>query len=210
MLWLAGMAIRLPLLAIPPIVPLLREQLGMSGTEIGAISGIPLLLMAAAAVPGSLLVSLLGASRVVLIGLAVTAVGSAARGFADVPESFLIATAAVGVGIAVSQPALSALVRQWLPSQIGLGTAVYSNGLVFGCIFPVIMTLPLIMPLTGNRWQLDLVGWSIPVIVTWLFVAVASRGQPKDVAEAGMSNGLLPTLNFGVILRIGLIFGANN
>lgn len=210
MLWLAGMAIRIPLLAIPPILPLLREELGMSGTEIGAISGIPLLLMAAAAVPGALLVSQLGASRVLLIGLAVAAVGGAARGFAEVPASFLIATAAVGVGIAVSQPALSALVRQWLPSQIGLGTAVYSNGLVFGCIFPVIMTLPLIMPHIGNSWQLDLIGWSIPVIVTWLFVAIASRGQPQDVSEIGLSNGLLPTLNFGVILRIGLIFGANN
>lgn len=210
MLWLAGMAIRIPLLAIPPILPLLRHELGMSGTEIGAISGIPMLLMAAAAVPGSLLVSLLGASRVLLIGLAIAALGGAARGFAEVPASFLAATAAVGAGIAVTQPALSALVRQWLPSRIGLGTAAYSNGLVLGCIFPVMMTLPLTMPFVGNRWQLDLVAWSIPVIVVLLFIAVASRGEPKPLPKTSTSNGLLPNLNFGVVLRIGLIFGANN
>jgi CP family cyanate transporter-like MFS transporter len=210
MLWLAGMAIRIPLLAIPPILPLLRHELGMSGTEIGAISGIPMLLMAAAAVPGSLLVSRLGASRVLLIGLATAALGGAARGFAEAPASFLAATAAVGAGIAVTQPALSALVRQWLPSRIGLGTAAYSNGLVLGCIFPVMMTLPLTMPFVGNRWQLDLVAWSIPVVVVLLFIAVASRGEPKPLLKTSTSNGLLPNLNFGVVLRIGLIFGANN
>ena len=210
MLWLAGMAIRIPLLAIPPILPLLRDELRMSGTEIGAISGIPMLLMAAAAIPGSLLVGRLGASRVLLIGLAIAAVGGASRSFAELPATFLAATAAVGAGIAVTQPALSALVRQWLPSQIGLGTAVYSNGLVLGCVFPVMMTLPLIMPLVDGRWQLDLVFWSIPVIVTFLFIAVVSRGEPRDVSEASISNGLLPTLNFGRVLRIGLIFGANN
>jgi CP family cyanate transporter-like MFS transporter len=210
MLWLAGMAIRIPLLAIPPILPLLRHELGMSGTEIGAISGIPMLLMAAAAVPGSLLVSRLGASRVLLIGLAIAALGGAARGFAEAPTSFLAATAAVGAGIAVTQPALSALVRQWLPSRIGLGTAAYSNGLVLGCIFPVMMTLPLTMPFVGNRWQLDLVAWSIPVVVVLLFIAIASRGEPKPLPKTSTSNGLLPNLNFGVVLRIGLIFGANN
>lgn len=210
MLWLAGMAIRIPLLTIPPILPLLRHELGMSGTEIGAISGIPMLLMAAAAVPGSLLVSRLGASRVLLIGLATAALGGAARGFAEAPASFLGATAAVGAGIAVTQPALSALVRQWLPSRIGLGTAAYSNGLVLGCIFPVMMTLPLTMPFVGNRWQLDLVAWSIPVVVVLLFIAVASRGEPKPLPKTSTSNGLLPNLNFGVVLRIGLIFGANN
>jgi CP family cyanate transporter-like MFS transporter len=210
MLWLAGMAIRIPLLAIPPILPLLRHELGMSGTEIGAISGIPMLLMAAAAVPGSLLVSRLGASRVLLIGLATAALGGAARGFAEAPASFLAATAAAGAGIAVTQPALSALVRQWLPSRIGLGTAAYSNGLVLGCIFPVMMTLPLTMPFVGNRWQLDLVAWSIPVVVVLLFIAVASRGEPKPLPKTSTSNGLLPNLNFGVVLRIGLIFGANN
>lgn len=75
MLWLAGMAIRIPLLAIPPILPLLRDQLRMSGTEIGAISGIPMLLMAAAAIPGSSLVDRLGASRVLLVGLGIAALG---------------------------------------------------------------------------------------------------------------------------------------
>lgn len=209
-LWLAGMAIRIPLLAIPPILPLLRNELGMSGTEIGAISGIPMLLMAAAAIPGSLLVSRLGASRVVLIGLAIAALGGTARGFADAPATFLVATAAVGAGIAVTQPALSTLVRQWLPSRIGLGTAVYSNGLVLGCIFPVMMTLPIVMPLVHNRWQLDLISWTIPVVAVFFFIAIASRAEPRNVSEAHISNALLPHLNFGVVLRIGLIFGANN
>lgn len=123
---------------------------------------------------------------------------------------FLVATAAVGAGIAITQPALSVLGRKWLPSKIGLGTAVYSNGLVLGCVFPVMMTLPLIMPLVNGRWQLDLVVWSAPVLLTLIFVVIFSHADPGEEAAANASIGFFPTLNIGLVLRIGLIFGANN
>ena len=35
LLWLAGAAIRIPLLAVPPIIPLIHDDLHMTETQVG-------------------------------------------------------------------------------------------------------------------------------------------------------------------------------
>lgn len=210
MLWLAGLAIRMPILAIPPVIPFIRPDLQMSGTEIGALSGIPMVLLALAALPGSALIGWLGALPALLIGLLITAAGSVLRGFATTTVILFATTAVMGIGVAVSQPALPVLVRQWLPSRIALGTALYSNGLIAGCIFPVAMTLPLIMPTFGNDWRLDLMFWSAPIVATFLYVAFAA---PRDSSRFDFPQrrvSWFSDVDYGLIWRIGLIFGANN
>src|SRR3954471_7038635 len=79
LLWLAGMAMRLPLLAVPPVIPLIHDDLRMSETQVGALIGLPLIMFAVAAVPGSLLIARLGVMRVAAGGLLVTALAAAAR-----------------------------------------------------------------------------------------------------------------------------------
>jgi len=210
MLWFAGLAIRVPILVVPPILPFIRADLNMSGTEIGVLSGIPMILLALAAVPGSAMVSKLGALRAVLVGILIAAIGGALRGLAFTTAVLFVTTAIASAGIAITQPAMPAIVKEWLPSRIGFGTAVYSNGLVAGCIFPVAITLSLIMPSIGNNWRLDLVLWSLPVFATFLYLLI---GAPKTVAgpESTLQlTGFFSKFDFSLIWKIGLIFGANN
>lgn len=211
MLWLAGIATRIPILAIPPIIPFVRSELSMSGTEIGALSGIPMILLALAALPGSVLIGWLGARRALLIGLLIAGIGSVLRGFASTTMLLFAATAVMGIGIAVTQPALPVMVRQWLPSRIAFGTATYSNGLIAGCIFPVAMTLTLVMPALNNSWRLDLIFWSMPVFATFIFLAIAApRSHDLPWSAETRKNFFLSGIDYGLIWRIGLIFGANN
>ena len=63
LLWLAGCALRLTILAVPPVIPLIHLDLHLSKTEIGILSGIPMVLFAGAAIAGSLLVARFGARR---------------------------------------------------------------------------------------------------------------------------------------------------
>src|SRR5215471_9896138 len=56
LLWLAGTALRLTILAVPPVIPLIHDELNLSATEVGFLTGLPSMLFALAAVPGSLLV----------------------------------------------------------------------------------------------------------------------------------------------------------
>ena len=45
------------------------------------------------------------------------------------------ATIVMSAGIAIMQPALPPLVRQWLPQRVSFGTRVYTNGLLVGETF---------------------------------------------------------------------------
>src|SRR5215467_5800717 len=185
LLWLAGNGLRITILAVPPIIPLLAADLHMSATEVGILGGLPAVLFAAAAIPGSLLIARFGALSTLVIGLLATALGSALRG--AVPDVLLLfaTTILTAFGVAVMQPALPPLVRAWLPHRIGFGTAVYTNGLIVGEIIPVTLTGLLVLPLIGNSWRLDSVIWALPVVVIAVLIAVlAPRPREQDASGA--------------------------
>jgi len=160
------------ILAVPPLLPTIHRDLHLSEKLVGALTALPVLLLSAAAVLGSLLVARLGARRALILGLCLVAAAGAARGAGGTTSILFLMTFAMGAGIAVSQPALPSLVRQWFPSQSGLATAVYSNGLLMGEIVAVSLTVAVILPLVGQSWQLTLFIWSIPVIITAVTIAL--------------------------------------
>ena len=69
LLWLAGTALRLTILAVPPVIPLIHDELKLNATQIGILTGLPSMLFAFAAVPGSLLIARLGVRTALVVGL---------------------------------------------------------------------------------------------------------------------------------------------
>ena len=57
LLWLSGAGLRITVLAIPPVIPLIHQDLHLTQAGVGFLTALPSLLFAAAAVPGSLLIS---------------------------------------------------------------------------------------------------------------------------------------------------------
>jgi len=79
LLWLAGIGLRLTILAVPPVLAMIRDDFGLSATEVGLLSSIPPALFAIAALAGSLLVARLGVTVALVGGLVLVAAGSALR-----------------------------------------------------------------------------------------------------------------------------------
>lgn len=209
LLWLAGTALRLTILCVPPAIPLIHDDLRLNATQVGILTGLPSLLFALAAVPGSLLIARLGVKSALVIGLAVTALFGAVRGvIADV--WWLYATTIVmSVGIAVMQVAMPPAVRAWAPHRIGLATAVYTNGMMIGETLPGALMLTLVMPLAGT-WQKGFVVWSVPVaIVAAAAIAMAPRqnaptaNAPGEVAR----HSWWPDWRDPLMWRIGIMLG---
>ncbi|MGA9947895.1 MAG: hypothetical protein WBQ24_06560, partial [Xanthobacteraceae bacterium] len=65
-LWLCGVAMRMTILAMPPVIPLVHSELHMTETQVGLLVGLPLLLFALAAIPGSLMIARIGPIRAVV------------------------------------------------------------------------------------------------------------------------------------------------
>jgi MFS transporter, CP family, cyanate transporter len=211
LLWLAGAAMRMPLLAVPPVIRLIHDDLHMTETQVGLLIGIPLIMFALAAIPGSLLIARAGAVRIAIAGLLITAVASAGRaGAADLWMLYGM-TILLGFGVAIMQPAVPTLVREWVPRRIALGTAAASNGILVGVASGPALTIPYVLPLVGQSWRLDLLVWSVPGLVTaLLFIAIGARSrapsQPADMAVRRW----WPDWKQPLIWLLGLTFGSNN
>ena len=184
LLWLCGLCLRMTVLAIPPLLPQLHEAFALSQTAVGALTSLPVLLFSFAAIPGSALVARFGAVGVLFGGIVVTAAAGALRAFAPEVNTLFIATFVMGVGISVMQPALPAVVRDWVPRRVALGTAMYSNGLLVGEAFSASLTSPWVLPAVDGSWRASLAFWSIPVI---LIAALAWWQRPRALAAPGSS-----------------------
>jgi CP family cyanate transporter-like MFS transporter len=209
LLWLAGIGLRLTVLAVPPVIPQIHADLHLSETEVGVLTGLPQVLFAAAAVAGSLLIARFGALRTLIAGLLVNAIASALRGAILDAAPLYVTTIVMAFGVAIMQPALPPVTQQWLPDRVGFATAVYSNGLLVGEILPVVLTTPLILPLVGGSWRLSFAVWAVPTALIALAVA-ALAPRPADPVEraAASSRRWWPDWRAPLTWRIGLMFGS--
>jgi len=208
LLWLVGAALRLTILAVPPVIPLIHHDLNLNATQIGVLTGLPSMLLAFAAVPGSLLIARLGVRGAMIVGLALTAVGGAARGaYPDVGWLYGM-TIVMAAGVAVLQVSMPPAVRAWMPQRIGFATAVYTNGLLIGEIAPVALMLPLVLPFVGS-WQGGFAFWSVPVaIIAVLVLFLAPR--PAPAVGAPVRRRWWPDWGSLLIWRLGFMLGTVN
>jgi CP family cyanate transporter-like MFS transporter len=208
---LAGVAIRLSLLAMPPVIPLIHEELRMSETQVGLLIGLPLLLFALASIPGSLLIARAGPMLATVVGMIVATLAGAARGAASDVITLYAAVVVMGFGIAIIQPALPTLVREWVPHRIALGTVVYSGGMLVGATVSSALTIPLVLPLVGGSWRLNLVVWAaVAAAIIAGFVALSPREGSAGAARSDGTVRWWPDWKNPAIWYLGLAFGGNN
>ncbi len=210
LLWLAGTGLRLTILAVPPVIPLIHDELELNATQIGILTGLPSMLFAFAAVPGSLLIARLGMRTALVVGLAITAIGGALRGAIPDVMWLYAMTVAMGAGVAVMQVTMPPAVRTWFPERIGFATAVYTDGLLVGEIIPVALMLPLVLPLVSGSWQWGFVIWSVPVAIIALLVMALAPRQISANGSASTRRRWWPDWNSHLIWRLGIMLGTIN
>jgi CP family cyanate transporter-like MFS transporter len=174
LLWLTGLSLRVTLLAVPPLLLMIRDDFELSSTQLAALTTLPVLLFGAAATLGSGVVSSMGARRTLMVGLLVAAVASALRGAAPSALALFGLTFVMGLGIAAVQPAVPALVERWIPHAIGRGTATYVGGILVAEALAASLTLPVLLPALGG-WEAALAVWALPMVVTAALVATMTR-----------------------------------
>ncbi len=163
LLWFIGANLRMTVLALPPVLPDIQHQLHLSETAIAALTNLPVLVLALAAVVGSAAVARLGPRFTLVVGLVVVGVSSGARGLGGTAGLF-VASLALGIGIAILQPTMPSITRAWFSARVGFATSMYSNGIVVGEALAASLTLPLVVPWTGS-WQKALAVWGLPALL---------------------------------------------
>ncbi|WP_242634290.1 CynX/NimT family MFS transporter [Marinobacter salicampi] len=206
LLWLSGLYLRIPILAAPALAPFIADEMALTQALVGALTAVPVLMLAIGAMPGSLAISRFGPRNTLAMALLIAALGSAARGLSPDILTLLATSAVMGLGVAMMQPALPALLPRWLqPHHLALGSAVYMNGMLMGEFIGAGLTLPVIMPMFDGNWRLTLLAWSLPalVVVGLLYLPVRERNRPVK------RPAWLPDWRNPLTLRLGLLLGCS-
>lgn len=204
LLWLAGVYLRIPVLVAPPLAPFISNELALSKALTGALTTLPILMLAVGSMPGSLAIARLGPRNTLALAMVIMVIGSAGRGL--VPDTFtlMLASAVMGLGVAMMQPALPALLPRWLePHHLAMGSAIYMNGMLMGEFIGAGVTLPVLMPLLDNSWRATLLVWSLP----GLMVAAALFLPRRDRARPVRRVDWLPDWKNPLTLKLGLLLG---
>jgi len=206
LLWLAGVYLRIPILVAPALAPFIGDELALSQTVTGALTTLPILMLAIGAMPGSLSISRIGPRNTLALAMVVMVIGSAGRGPAPDTITLMLTSAAMGLGIAMMQPALPALLPRWLePKHLAFGSAIYMNGLLMGEFIGAGITLPVLMPLLDNSWRATLLAWSLPA----LLVAAALFLPKRDLAPPTQKAAWLPDWRNPLTIKLGLLLGVS-
>ena len=204
LLWLAGVYLRIPVLVAPPLAPFIGDELALTQALTGALTTLPILMLAIGSMPGSLAIARIGPRNTLALAMVIMVIGSAGRGLMPDTLTLMIASAVMGIGVSMMQPSLPALLPRWLePHHLALGSAIYMNGMLMGEFIGAGITLPVLMPLLDNSWRATLLAWSLPGLLIAAALFLPKRDRAKPVRKVAW----LPDWHNPLTLRIGLLLG---
>lgn len=163
-----------------------QDATGISGTAAGMLAALPTLCFAVAGFGVSGLVARIGATRAVLLALALLTVGQLVRATGSVAALFIGSVLALA-SITVGNVLLPGLIRRHFPTAIGPMTALYTTALMIGQSVGAGLTLP-IQGALGGTWRMGIGMWaatSAVALVPWIAALLRHRDDAPRPAGAG-------------------------
>lgn len=159
--------------AIGPVLPELRADLGMSPTLAGLLTAMPTLCFALFGFLALPMAARWGLHRSALIALGGNLVGQVVRILANQTLGFFAGTIIALAGIGVINVLMPPLVKAHFPTRNGLLTAVYVTSQSIGLTLASLYTAPLAIALGG--WRAAFWSWLITAALGVPLMAWATR-----------------------------------
>lgn len=119
-----AMALRAPVTGMPPLVGLIREQLGLSNTAAGMLITLPLLAFAVVSLVSAGMARRYGLERTLFAALLLIGGGIALRSQGQA-WALYTGTAVIGSGIAIGNVLLPSLLKRDFPQRVAGLTSAY-------------------------------------------------------------------------------------
>jgi CP family cyanate transporter-like MFS transporter len=176
--------LRAPIVAVSPILDMIRHDTGMSTTMAGLLTTLPLLCFGLLSPLAPRLGRRFGMEVVLLAAAAAIIAGTALR---LIPSTvpLLAGTVVIGAGIAVANVLLPALIKRDFGSRVGLMTGLYSMSLAIGAALAAGITVPLAR-VTHTDWHTTLALWGLLAVLAFIVWAPQVRrytGQAAATTE---------------------------
>jgi predicted MFS family arabinose efflux permease len=116
-----------------PLIPLLRQRLGVTDAELGSLQTWLLVVLAVGSVPFGFLADRFSRKTIIVVGVACWSLATLLGGFASSFLFLLLARAAVGLGEAAYAPAAQSMISGAFPNeQRARAQAIFATGMLLG------------------------------------------------------------------------------
>lgn len=204
---LVAFCLRIIITGVGPLLPEITESLGLSGSASGLLTTLPLIAFAAVSSLAGGLGRRWGEGHTISIGLCLILLGTVLRSIAGVAGLY-IGTAIVGIGTALGNVLLPAVVKAEYPTRVGQVTAFFTVAMVAAAALALALNVPLAN--AGLGWRSALLVWGAAVVITLIvwrknaFLRLEATEQPEAAAPEK------PIWKSGLAWCVMLYFGINS
>lgn len=152
---IAALAINLraPIVAVGPLADTIRTELNLSGSAIGLVAAMPVLVFALCSAFAAPLARRAGLENILLITTLLLILGVGLRSAIPSLTTLLAGTAIMSVGIAMANVLLPALIKRSLPDRSSLAIGLMSAVMTISSALSTAMAVP-VAQWHGWRWSL--------------------------------------------------------
>ncbi len=173
-------------LVVPPLVPLLREQFGLTSAQLGLLQAVLQIVLSVATIPFGVLADRMSRTRIIAAGVVFWSLATFVSGLATSFALLLVARALVGVGEAAYAPAAQSMISGAFSSETrARAQAVFAAGMLIGATTGLALG-GLIGAAWGWRWAFFIV--AVPGLIlglTVLRLEEPTRGPKSEVVPIG-------------------------
>ncbi len=179
---LISINLRTSIASVGPLIPFIREDLGLSNGLAGFLTTLPLLTFATFSLFAPAIGKKLGMGRAVFLGIAILTIGVVIRVLGGI-ELLLFGTALTGIGIVIANVLIIPLIKVRLPHKLGLMTALLATMMSLFAAVAAGFSVPIAVDL-GFGWRGSLASWAIFMVIA-LVLWIPQLTRPKAGMQVG-------------------------
>ncbi len=191
--------------SVGPVLGDIRDGLGMSASQTGLLTSLPVLAFAVFGALAPRLARLIGLHRLTLAALLCVVGGLAGRAAVSSVSAFLVLSLLALGGMATANVLLPSLVKLHFPHRVGLMTSLYTTALAIGLTSASVLTVPISE--AGDGWRSGLLVWSFTAGIAalpWLALIGHDRRPEEVKGRIGLMDVARTRLGWLMALFFGL------
>ncbi|WP_112194035.1 cyanate transporter [Pseudomonas sp. LG1E9] len=179
---LVALNLRPSMAAVGPLLSSIRGDVPLSFSSAALLTMLPVMAMGLAMFLGMGLAKRFGEHRSIVLSLLVIGVATLSRLFLDSALELIVSAIAAGVGIAMIQALMPALIKSRFSDNVSLFMGLYVTAIMGGAALAASFS-PFVQMRTGS-WRIGLAIWAVLALLALMFW-LAQRSTMPPLPQAG-------------------------
>ena len=186
---LVALNLRPSMAAVGPLLSGIRGDIALSFSTASLLTMLPVMAMGLAMFVGMRISQRLGDHRTVVISLLIIGLATVSRLFLDSAAELILSAVLAGIGIALIQSLMPALIKSRFSDNVSLFMGLYVTSIMGGAAIAASFA-PLVMSRSGS-WRLGLAIWAGLALLALLFWYAQRSAMPALPASAARNESFV-------------------